>query len=151
MLPDRNLDDLLDGLVTQIERLTGRVDRLENLESRSAWINYAAVSTIKGWSSLTTKQIYYKRLGKLVFVKYYLQGTSDDIVASFTVPDTISNTIHGITPARVMNNGAWGAAWGVASILAGTNICNLYTTTSGAGWTNSGDKRAHGEFWYVAA
>ena len=152
MLPDRDLDDLLDGLVSRIGELTKRVNDLEKLEGGSGWIDYSATSTIVGWSSFTAKWLYYKRIfGKLVFVKFYIQGTSNNVATSFTITDNISNTVHSISPIRCMNNGVWVSAWGFAAILTGANLCNLYSSISGAGWTASGDKRVHGEFWYIAA
>jgi len=69
------------------------------------WANYSAVSTIVGWSSFTTKLIYTKKIGKTVFVSFFLHGVSNATTISFTLPYKSSNTLGIDVSAGVgMNN-----------------------------------------------
>ena len=114
--------------------------------SESAWTDYSATSTIVGWSSFTTKQIYYKDIGKTRFVYYKLDGTSNATTASFTVPSASSNTIDCGGPTRTDDNSV--VNLGHFVLAANASVVNLYYSPAAASWTNSGTKRVIGQFTY---
>jgi len=62
-----------------------------NLLDPTDWIDYSATSTIVGWSSLTTKQIRYRIIGKTLFLQYRIVGVSNSATTSFTVPYSLVN------------------------------------------------------------
>lgn len=113
----------------------------------NAWQDYSASSTIVGWTSYTTKQIYYKKVGNLVFVFFYVAGTSDSTSTTFSLPHaSISPT--SATFVRVQDSGTWLPA-GLGWLPAGSTFY-AYTTSGGASWTASGTKTIVGQFWYEA-
>lgn len=53
------------------------------------WVDFSNNSTITGWATLTTRNIYYKRIGSVCMVMYDLIGTSSGAgTPSFTLPFT---------------------------------------------------------------
>lgn len=117
-----------------------------NTVFESAWINYSASSTIVGWSSFTTKQIYYKDIGKTRFVYFKFDGTSNSTTTSFTLPSASSNTIDCGGQARTDDNGVTGLGHYVLPANSAT-VAAYYGVTAAA-WTASGTKRLLGQFTY---
>jgi hypothetical protein len=119
----------------------------------NGWSDYSASSTINGWSSFTTKQIYYKKIGKLVFVSFYISGTSNTTGASFTVPyAAVSNTSYFpmLISCFVIDNGINQAYPGLADLGAGSSQVNITKDMTGGAtpFTASGTKQLIGQFWY---
>lgn len=119
-----------------------------------AWTDYSATSTIVGWSSFTYKKIMYKRIGKLIFVSFYLDGTSDSTSATFTLPynadTTALNTVE--FAIRATDNGAAGLHMGFGDLSTPANKVWCYPDNSGGtAWTASGRKYVVGQFFYQAA
>ena len=116
-----------------------------------AWLDYSAISTIVGWSSFTTKQIYVKKIDKTVFVAFYIYGVSNSASTSFTVPYAAASApIYTQFNPRVQDN-AGAYVMGIGSLEASGTTVTLTSDLQGANWTNSGTKVAIGEFWYESA
>lgn len=121
--------------------------------STVAWTDYSATSTVTGWASTTTKQIFYKQVGKLVFVQFYIDGTSDNAVARFTVATaaaaslTQSASCLGVT----MDNGSLLTTPGRVQIAAGASVVNCYKDAAAANFTASGQKIVAGQLVYEIA
>ena len=117
------------------------------------WTNYSGSSNIIGWASFTTKVIEYKKIGKLVFVNYYIIGTSggsDGTKATFTLPFTHGQAgVPSFNMAKARNNGANlnGKGWG--RMLG--NVATFYINESEGSWIASGSKVLIGQFQYEAA
>lgn len=113
-----------------------------------AWVDYSAVSTIIGWSSFTTKKIYIKKIGKIVFVSFYLSGTSNSTTTSFTLPYINAGVYIGGCHSQALDNGSiltTASAFGIpSSSLTVTCWKDMATTT----WTASNTKYVLGAFWY---
>lgn len=116
------------------------------VSGETAWTDYSATSTIVGWSSYTTKSIYYKDIGKTRFVTFNLFGTSNSTSISFTLPSASSNTVDIVFACRAYDNGVEGAT-GLASIAANASTVNCYRSALSA-WTASGTKIVSGQFTY---
>lgn len=118
-----------------------------------AWTDISQSVTIGGWSSFTDQYIYYKKIGKTVFMKFYLLGTSNSDVAQFMLPSgqNMTTNFHNLDiVVRRCDNGSWG--WGFGEIPVATPyIIQFYVTASGGGWTSSGQKAVMGEFFYQTA
>ena len=110
------------------------------------WTDYSASSTIVGWSSFITKQIYYKDIGKTRFVTFTLYGTSNSTSATFTVPSASSNTIATNNGMRVIDNGVEGPV-GLMGLPENSSTVTCYRSQLAA-WTNSGVKLVSGQFTY---
>ena len=115
-------------------------------------VNYGATSTIVGWSSLTAQRIYVKKVGSLVFVSFNLDGTSDDTVATFTVPYaslTTTQIVYGGNLNTTFDNGSHGAS-GTCKITSNSSTVTCLMS-AGAAWTGSGSKQIVGEIRYDTA
>jgi hypothetical protein len=111
------------------------------------WTDYISSSTIVGHTGATSGNIRYKKIGKLVFVSYYLSGTSDDTVFTFTVPYTIATPTQYSIGGTIDNGSA--VTVGLITIAAGGAVITLNHGVNGA-WTNSGTKTAFGQFFFEA-
>ena len=124
----------------------------------AAYADYYSSSTIVGWSSLTSgrRRIMYKTIGKLVFVWFHLEGTSDATTVSFTLPYTSTSVGFGNQFHQTLNftydNTTAIATPGQCGIDCGTATatCDKTCTASG-GWTASGSKIVSGQFIYEMA
>lgn len=111
-------------------------------------VDYSATSTVTGWSSFTTKQIFYLKIGKLVWVEFNLAGTSNDTVAQFTLPYSRSG---GVTEERlpfvvIADNGAFQATPGTIRLT--TNLVRIHKDGLLTAFTNTGTKTVFGQFFY---
>jgi len=116
----------------------------------SAWTDYSGISTITGWSSFTTKQLAYRKVGKTMFVYFYLDGTSDAATISFTLPYAYNRTPFLRIPiAYVVNNStAVDNNTAYVGIATGTSTAYVHKSTDNPGWTTSGSKAATGLLIY---
>jgi hypothetical protein len=111
------------------------------------WTDYSATSTITGWSSYTYKLIYYKKITDLIFVQFYIRGTSDSTSTNFSLPFAQNNDLIVNVWARIKDNGgAWST--GFAEVSPAGSTCYVYPTAAGGSWTASGEKGVLGQFWY---
>ena len=125
----------------------------------TAYADYYSSSTIVGWSSLTSgrRRIMYKTIGKLVFVWFHLEGTSNATTVTFTLPYTSTSIgyggkMFGSPLTFTYNNTAAVAIQGVVQLAVNDNVatCNL-SPLAGGGWTSSGVKEVAGNFMYEMA
>ncbi|KKN36236.1 hypothetical protein LCGC14_0775660 [marine sediment metagenome] len=116
------------------------------------WTDYGGTSTIVGWAATPTKNIWYKKIGNLVFVNYYITGTSNATNVTFTLPYTTKNSTQAniASAARVTDNGTLSGTSGLLYLTANSNTAAVYTGWDAAAWTNSGTKTVQGQFWYEA-
>jgi len=120
----------------------------------AAWTDYSTTSTTVGWSSISTKQIYTKKIGTTVFVAFYITGTSNSTSTTFTVPYASASVVviqTGLSYA-VDNSAALGYQPGIY-LQNGLSAVGCFPAISntGIGWTASGTKTVCGQFWYEAA
>ena len=129
-----------------VEQLAAAIKSLDMVTS-VPWTDYTATSTRVGWSGFTTAQIKYKKIGKLVFVQFELRGTSDDTIATMTLPYSQEGITSINELIRIKNDGTWGT--GFASFPNGSSTVTFYSNTGGAAWhVSAADKWVIGEFWY---
>ena len=131
-----------------METIRGNTQIKDDTLEDVAWTNYGATSTVVGWSSTTQKVIYYKKVGKLVFVTFAISGTSDSASTSFTLPYAVSNLVQIDLVIRAVDSGSY--IYGLMEIGA-SSVANFYTTLAGVAWTASGTKTIIGQFWYESA
>lgn len=119
-----------------------------------AWTDYSSSSTIVGWSSFTTKLIYYKVIGKTVFIYYDLRGTSNSTSLSFTLPYTaVASPDLYFTIGLTYDNSAYVVAAGKGYLAGGSSTVILYKVNeaSSADWTASGTKIVTGSLWFQSS
>jgi hypothetical protein len=113
------------------------------------WTDYSSSSTVVGWSSFTTKIIHYKKVGKLVFVNYNIQGTSNATTASFTLPFTPA-TYTVFPVGRAVDNGVYVNTHPFGHTETGK--WSFYLSANGSeAWTASGTKMIRGQFFFEEA
>ena len=142
----------MEELLRLMREYEQRLDRLETTAEQPVfvpWTDYSSTSTVTGWTSFTTKYIAYKKVGKSVFVQFFLDGTSNATTVSFTLPYSNGAGAAVQVIARVRDNGTWAA--GLATLAATASTVNGFTTPAGAAWTNSGTKSLIGELWFEVA
>lgn len=110
------------------------------------WTEYSDTSTIVGWSSFTTKEIWYKKVGSIVYVKFHIIGTSNSTTTSFTLPHQHDGEMQIMVPHRVMDNGTWSIGFGFVN--NNQNVYEFKVDAGASAWTASGTKRVIGEFFY---
>lgn len=114
------------------------------------WADFSARSTIVGWTSFATKSIFVKKIGKTVFVSFYISGVSNDANTTFTLPYTAAAGITNQGACRIQDN-TGATATGLWSLGGGASMVGVYSSMAAANWTASGDKQVIGQFFYEAA
>jgi hypothetical protein len=128
---------------------TGILNPLGNVYTVD-WVDYSGSSTIIGWQVAgRTEKIYYKKIGKLVFVAFNISGTSDSASVSFTVPFT--NSVVPIQGAlgQCSDAGSDITTACLYSLNASSSTVSCYKNMVNAAWTGSGAKSVVGNFWYI--
>ncbi len=139
----------IDTVVTR--KLTSLVDIVATSDIyTTAWTNYSATTDTAGFASGSTVVVYYKKVGKLVFVEYNVFGTSNSTTASFTLADTCANIVDVVSPVYGQDNTTAITTPGVAVISLNTRVVNFYKDYGLGAWTASGTKQVHGQFFYQA-
>ena len=132
-----------------VEQLAAAIKSLDMVTS-VPWTPHQDDSTIVGWTSYTYKLIYYKKVGKTVYVQYFISGESDHANVTFTLPFTQQANVLKNSWARTQDDGgAWQS--GFANLPADSKIVRVYPDVAGTGFTTSGDKGVSGSFKYEAA
>lgn len=112
------------------------------------WTDYSSTSTITGWAAgMAVQRIYYKKIGKLVFVQFNLSGTSNSTEAKFTLPYTHNSDIFIILPIRVRDNGG-AYTTGLFQVATGGSEVSCFKDLTSAAFTATGAKRVDGSFFY---
>jgi len=114
--------------------------------------DYSATSTITGWSSYTTKKIYYMVTNGKVDVWFHLSGTSNSATTSFTVPYALDSDGPNLTlsDCRGFDSGSALAVPCRGGAAAGSSTVGVYTAwDADTGWTASGTKTIVGHFYYI--
>jgi hypothetical protein len=110
------------------------------------WTDYSSLSDIVGWASYTVKQIFYKKVGKLVFVTFRIVGASNSTAVTFSLPFTNGGGVNVYNTHLGIDTAGSRATYG--SLTAGSNIYIVYGTIAAGNWATSGNKFALGQFWY---
>lgn len=131
--------------VTGNSTITGDLQITGN-EYTAAFTDYSSTSTVVGWSSTTTKKIYYKKIGKLVYVWFQIVGTSNSNTVTFTTPYNAAQVF--VNAVGIAQDA--GTYLGATSIIsaAGSNVLTCYRAGTANGWTNSGTKQVTGQFFF---
>ena len=115
------------------------------------WQDYSGGSTIVGFSSILTKVIYYKKIGKTVFVTMYITGTSNSTSFTFTVPYTnaaYSNPQGYNAMVQVRDNSVTQTTPGVVLLPQNSSTVTVFKDCAQNPFTASGNKFVSGQFWY---
>lgn len=144
------------GTPLTIYRNTGDIYSPNNLQIDKdiythPWDDWSNSGTVVGWSSYSTKNIDYKKVGDLVFVSFYINGTSNSTGTYFTLPYNISAdaTSANQMPIKIRDNGI--DAFGFYNFDPSDNKVTFFPNVGGSQWTASGQKIVLGQFFYKSA
>ena len=116
------------------------------------WVQYGATSTIVGWSGFTINIIRYMLVGKIVFVEYYITGTSNSTTTSFTLPFSSATQVSMIWSNNNQTRNNATNYMGYSNVLSNSSTATFgyYPTgsTVTATWTASGTKSINGLLTY---
>ena len=129
-----------------VEQLAAAIKTMDMVTS-IPWTDYSGTSTIVGWTSYTQKIIEYKKIGKLVFVNFWLAGESDNVATTFTVPFNEGHSQNPVNTCLTEDDGTRA----IGFVTVNTALAAIYPTAATGAWTNTGDKEIYGQFWYEAA
>lgn len=143
----------MEELMRLIKNMERKIERLETSGEQPAFVplfDHAPSSTITGWSSYSSANIWVTRKGKRVDVIFFIEGTSNSGSTSFTLPYTNrnSNGNYVTVATQCMDNGSLQAAAGLAQMAPNSDVVTCYLTFAGGGWTSSGGKRVAGQLTY---
>ena len=140
---------LRGSAITFLEASTTRLT-IDNADVYTeAWTNYAP--TIVGWGSYTVNTCRYRRIGKMMFVSFSIDGTSNSSTTTISLPAANQNiTNHHTWYATVVyNNGAYENA-GHCLMTAGAATLSFYRAGA-ATYTASGRKIIRFSMSYMMA
>ena len=118
----------------------------------TAWGEFLT-STITGWTTYTFNKIYYKKVGKTIFVSFVITGTSNANTTSFTLPYACSSlSLSTQVLVRTMNSGTYQMSF--LNLNSGSSLVSFHKDVSSDAsntWATSGTKKIFGTFVYEAA
>ena len=114
------------------------------------WTDYALTSTIVGFADTPTRNIWYKKIGNIVYVSFHISGTSNAINATFTLPYTNKNSANNRieTVIRIQDNSS--DAVGLLILEPNSATVSVHASISAGDFTDSGNKIIQGQFFYEA-
>ena len=131
--------------------LTGTVDTTgATFSPLGEWEDYSSTSTVTGWAGGYTADIRYSVVGKIVYVRFYISGTSDGSLANFTLPFTPANSAYLYAMAYCVDPGGVGTSWG--SLTYNSGISKFVIAVEDGAWAPAGaGKIAAGQFFFEIA
>lgn len=142
------VDGVDDVQAAHVNDLQLEVEAVET-DLLKAPTDYSGTATIVGWSSFTIKEFRYWKIGKLVFVIFLIDGTSNNAVTTVSLPyASLSANVLGVINA-VDNGGA--AVAGKFQVSASELRLSPTIAGSYASWTASGTKIVRGQFFYFTS
>jgi hypothetical protein len=137
--------------IVRVQNYNDAVEDITSLYTTAPgeWIDISNTSTVVGWASFTTKSIKYMVINKMVVVTFNIQGTSNAVTSTFTVPIASSaSATAAVDVCFGVDNGTPGVM--TAALPVGTSTVNLVFNLA-LPWTNSGAKTASGHVIYEIA
>jgi hypothetical protein len=162
---NQNFNDLINGVSDTTKDIGINKCNASNIIPSTdiystAWTDYSSTSTIVGFSSFYTKNIYYKKIGTTIFVWFFLHGipstTPNGLVLTFTLPIAFNATMTNIKIALYGNDGGTNPTR-VVGRFTSTNVFRCYLTGYDgeygitSDWTSSpssSHKLCYGNFFY---
>jgi len=115
------------------------------------WIDFSQQSTIVGWSSTTTRRVFYKVFGKTVTVFFNITGTSNSATTTIQLPIRASSIlVTYLNSCYVTFNSTTGEN-GLSFINTSSDatILSIFRNYTGAALSNTGNKEVSGSVTYI--
>ena len=141
-------DAIVDGVTTVAPSQNAVFDALALKTDKTDWVDYTAISTIVGWSSFTAnKFIWYKIIDGIMFVNFYLEGTSNATTATFTLPNVNTMLYMSLSAFIINNGGITTNQVGRITVPNGSSTVTVNRDNVGIAFTPSGSKTIAGQFF----
>jgi hypothetical protein len=141
-------DSITDGVTTVAPSQNAVFDALALKTDKTSWVDYSASSTIVGWSSFTAnKFIWYKIIDGIMFVNFYLEGTSNATTATFTLPNVNTMLYMSLSAFIINNGGITTNQVGRITVPNGSSTVTVNRDNVGIAFTPSGSKTIAGQFF----
>lgn len=112
-------------------------------QAGATWTTYA--STTAGWSGTPTQVVSYLVVGKIMFVQFSVQGTSNSTTCSFTIPFTSGNITTAVS-CYAQDVGVARPTGAIAYCNSSSATINFYTDWAfTSGFTATGTKYVQGQ------
>ena len=111
--------------------------------------NVADRVNITGFASLTSSEIWVKRVDKVVFVDVHLEGESNASGLTFQLPWAHTAGYHSRHSIAGQNGSESWITSCLLSMNQGSNTVGVWTTYGWGGWATSGTKSVMGQFFYM--
>lgn len=129
--------------------------------TNNPWVDWSEQATYSGWTAFTTKYVYYKMLGSMMFIMYDIIGTSSGAGSpSFTLPfiSTAALTTYHLlfTTDNTLNQVGIGSLPSTSNTVSFQRQPNSTLTVQNGAWINfvgtAGQSRIiRGQFFYEIA
>jgi hypothetical protein len=117
----------------------------------SALTDYSSSVSIVGFSSFSTKQVFYKKIGNLVYLWLHLVGVSNDNGLYITLPFESGVSVGTDYPILACFANFDGTeTLGIIQAYSSTDIV-IFPDLGGSDWPLTGTKAISGCFFYEAA
>ena len=111
--------------------------------TKPTWVDYSLTSTIVGFSSLTTRSIWVLETSTELIVIYNLDGTSNSVNTSFTIPS--NSSLETFTTLRIKNAGTTPTNFGLLYVGTNSNVVSFFIGNNGALWAATLGKSVTGQ------
>ena len=113
------------------------------------WTNHSG-TTVVGWSSYTTFNLYYMVYGDLVYYSYHLDGTSDNATTTIQMPYNNTGEVNNTNGlVRVRDDSTWSV--GNYQLSGGIKTLTFQKNVDGNAFTATGTKTVRGTIIYKRA
>ncbi|HHY88302.1 MAG TPA: ABC transporter substrate-binding protein, partial [Chloroflexi bacterium] len=109
--------------------------------------NVADRVNITGFASLTSSEIWVKRVDKVVFVDVHLAGESNSSELTFELPWAHASGYHSRHSIAGQNGSSSWITSCLLQMLWGSSTVRVWTTYGWGGWATSGTKSVMGQFF----
>ena len=115
--------------------------------SLGTWATFAPATT--GLVAETVNVARWIQVGKIVYVVYNAQGTSNATTKTFTLPITTASLgTFNLYPCYATDNGVVGSSPGLLELANSSTTATLTKTMAGTAWTNTGSWQVGVAFFY---
>lgn len=121
-----------------------------DLSDVTDWADFGGSSVVTGFSSITTSEVKWKKVGNIIMVNFFIIGVSNATNFTFTVPTACSASFgHTLFLTRTYFQGTWRSTPGIGYSTASSDIITLNANAVGNLYPATSVKGAEAQFFYA--
>jgi hypothetical protein len=113
----------------------------------NSWIDISLLSTINGFSSITTRVIKYLKIGRGTLYYYNISGASSAANFTFTIHTNHLGETYFTAGGLNQNGGNFSNNASRITVTANSNVISIQNTLAGSTWGGAGTKSSSG--WFI--